>query len=286
MPTARPHFANGLTGKIKSAIAGEVRALLVDEDREGQRVEPQADGLFGPDAVAWRVHRDVTGMMTGGMAALLMQMLHPAVLAGVWDHSRFREDMAGRLRRTARFIAVTTYGARDDAEAAIARVRNIHHHVTGTLPDGQAYSAEDPQLLAWVHLTEVMCFLAGWRRYGEPTMSGQDQDRYIAEMARIAEPLGVSPIPRSVAEAQRMINAMRPALHCDDRTREVASLILDAGSASPRRAPVHALTAQAAIDLLPRWARRMHGLSDPILTRPLVRAGTFGLAQTLRWALR
>ncbi len=51
-------------------------------------------------------------MMVGGVAALLLQMLHPAVLAGVWDHSNFRTDMLGRLRRTARFIAMTTYGAR------------------------------------------------------------------------------------------------------------------------------------------------------------------------------
>ena len=84
------------------------------------------DGLFGPESVAWRVHGDVTCMMVGGIAGLMLQMLYPAVLAGVWDHSRFRDDLAGRLRRTARFIALTTYGSREQAEAAIARVRGIH----------------------------------------------------------------------------------------------------------------------------------------------------------------
>ena len=110
-------------------------------------------------------------MMIGGVAALLLQMLHPAVLAGVWDHSRFRDDMLGRLRRTARFIAVTTYGDRAAANQAIAQVREVHDHIHGRLPDGTAYRANDPELLAWVHVTEATSFLAGWMRYGDPAMT-------------------------------------------------------------------------------------------------------------------
>jgi uncharacterized protein (DUF2236 family) len=104
-------------------------------------------------------------MLIGGVAGLLLQMLHPAVLAGVWDHSNFRTDMPGRLRRTARFIALTTYAGHEDAVAAIARVRNIHNRVSGVLPDGTLYAANDPALLAWVHLTETTSFLDAWIRY-------------------------------------------------------------------------------------------------------------------------
>jgi uncharacterized protein (DUF2236 family) len=93
---------------IKHAIATRVSALFNDRARGEAPVKRRPDGLFGPRAVAWRVHGDVTSMMVGGIAALLLQMLHPAVLAGVWDHSNFRTDMHGRLRRTARFIALTT----------------------------------------------------------------------------------------------------------------------------------------------------------------------------------
>jgi uncharacterized protein (DUF2236 family) len=106
-------------------------------------VKRRPDGRFGPGSVAWRVHGDVTGMMVGGMAGRLLQMLHPAVLAGVWDHSDFRNDMRGRLRRTARFIALTTFGGREEANAAIARVRGIHDKVRGVLPDGGVYEAND-----------------------------------------------------------------------------------------------------------------------------------------------
>ncbi len=122
-----------LAEPIRHAIAGAVVTLFNDRSRGEKPVSRRPDGLFGPRAVAWRVHGDVTSMMVGGVAGLLLQMLHPAVLAGVWDHSAFRTDMRGRLRRTARFIALTTYGGPGEAEAAIGRVRRIHDRVRGTL---------------------------------------------------------------------------------------------------------------------------------------------------------
>jgi uncharacterized protein (DUF2236 family) len=247
-------------------------------------VKRREDGLFGPRAVAWRVHGDVTSMMAGGVAGLLLQMLHPAVLAGVWDHSKFRADMQGRLRRTARFIALTTYGGKAEAEAVIARVRGIHGHVEGVLPDGTPYAANDPELLAWVHVTETTSFLNAWIRYAEPGMRAADQDKYFVEMAQIAEALGAAPVPRSRAQARKMLEAARPKLRSDARTREVAGLVLNQRAPSLLAEPVQALTLQAGVDLLPEWARRMHGLHSPVLTRPLVRAGTMGVARTLRWA--
>jgi uncharacterized protein (DUF2236 family) len=269
---------------LRRAIARGVVEMFNDPARGERPVTRRPDGLFGPGAVAWRVHGDVTSMMVGGVAALLLQMLHPAVLAGVWDHSRFREDMQGRLRRTARFIALTTYGSREEAEAAIARVRRIHGHVAGTLPDGTPYRADDPRLLAWVHVTEVTSFLDAWIRYAEPRMSGAEQDRYVAEMALVGGMLGADPLPRSRAEARRVMQAMRAELRVDDRTRTISHLLLTHRPAPRVAEPVHALTAQAGVDLLPAWARAMHGLASPLAAQPLVRAGTLGLARTLRWA--
>ncbi len=271
---------------LKNAIAGRVVALFNDRSRGEAPVQRRADGLFGPQAVAWRVHGDVTAMMVGGIASLLLQMLHPAVLAGVWDHSNFRTDLHGRLRRTARFIALTTYGGREEAEAVIARVRRIHDRVGGTLPDGTPYAANDPALLAWVHVTETVSFLDAWRRYVEPGMSVADQDRYFAEMARVARALGAAPVPEDRAGVLRLIQAYRPQLRIDARTREVRDLVLKAATADLLAARVQDLGNKAAIDLLPDWARRMHGLPNPVLARPLVRAGTLGVAQTLRWAFR
>jgi uncharacterized protein (DUF2236 family) len=273
-----------LARPAKRLIAGQIEALFNDRSRGERPVARSDEGWFEPDSTIRKVHGDVTSMMIGGLAALLLQMLHPAVLAGVWDHSRFREDRLGRLRRTARFIAVTTYGARAEAEEAIARVRAIHMSIGGQLPDGTSYRADDPQLLAWVHVTEATCFLNAWRRYGDPAMPLREQDRYFAQIARIGEALGAEPVPQNSRDAARLIADMRQDLRADDRSREVASIILQPPRWSDPTSPWQALTAQAAIDLLPRWARDMHGLSSPLPARPLVRTGAFAMAQTVRWA--
>jgi uncharacterized protein (DUF2236 family) len=216
------------------------------------------------------------------VAGLLLQMLHPSVLAGVWDHSKFRSDMPGRLRRTARFISLTTYGSAEEAVAAIDRVRQIHAHVRGELPTGEPYAANDPTLLAWVHVTETTMFLDGWMRYAERRMTLADQNRYFAEMAQVGSALGADPVPRSRAEARRLLNDMRPLLRTDERSREVVDILLRRPAVSSVAEPLQRLTMQSGVDLLPVWARRMHGLSAPFA--PLVRAGTSGVARTLRWA--
>lgn len=270
---------------LKRALIGQVRAVFNDQAKGEKPVQrkPEAS-LFGPRSTVWRVHGDVTTMMVGGVAALLLQMLHPAVLAGVWDHSSFRGDMLGRLRRTARFIAVTTYGSAEEAEAMVDKVRDVHTRVKGTLPDGTAYAADDPHLLAWVHVTEAVSFLDAWIRYAEPGMTAADQDRYFAEFAWIAAALGADPIPRSRAEADALILTMRRELVVDARTREVARMVLDQPAPNLAVRPFQALTFGAAVDLLPPWARAMHGLQGPGLATPAVRIGTRSVASTLRWA--
>jgi uncharacterized protein (DUF2236 family) len=211
-------------------------------------------------------------------------MLHPTALAGVWDHSNFRTDMLGRLRRTARFLAQTTYADRGEAEAAIGRVRRIHAKVTGQLPDGTSYRADDPHLLAWIHVAGSRSFLDAWRRFGEPGMSRLDQDRYFAEVAEVAVMLGADPVPVDRTQADRLIDTFRHELHATERSREVARIILNARPPDVRALPVQAVIAQSAIDLLPDWARTMHGVHSSSLARPAVDAATYGLASTLRWA--
>lgn len=277
-------LANPLAGALRRSIVQRVRATFNDQSRGERPVERRSDGLFRPGSPIWRVHGDVTSMMIGGVAALLLQMLHPAVLAGVWDHSNFRADMHGRLRRTARFIALTTYGSEGEALAAIDRVRAIHDRIGGTLPDGTRYAASDPHLLAWVHVSEAWSFLAAWQRYGARPLDEAEQDVYYADFASIAERLGADPVPRSRAEAATLIAALRPELAVDDRTREVARIVLEQRPARLAERPLQALTFQAAVDLLPDWARRMHGLRGSALARPLVDLGATGFARTLRWA--
>lgn len=267
---------------LRRRLVREVRAVFNDLEAGERPVQPSAESLFEPNSPIRMVHADVVAMMVGGMRGLLLQMLHPHALQGVLDHSDFQADMHGRLRRTARFIAVTTYGHRDDAEKAIERVNRIHAAVEGTLPDGTPYSARDPQTLAWVHLAEAMSFLEAHMRYVRPSMPAAEQDAYFRQFAVIAHKLHAGPVPESRAEAAELERAMRPHLQGSEQARAVARLILEQ---RPRGVgAMQPLLAAAAVDLLPPYARTMLDLRAGGVGALPVRAATYGFARTLRWA--
>lgn len=268
---------------LRGFIRGHVHRLVGNGTPVAAARAADDPGLFGPGSAAWAVHGDFPAMMVGGVSALLLQMLHPGALAGVWDHSDFRGDMPGRLKRTAGFIAGTTFGGTAHANTLIDRVRRVHDHVAGTLPDGTAYSANDPDLLTWVHVAEVDSFLRAHLRYRDPGFSARDQDRYFEEMTVLARRLGAVEVPASRREVAAYLRRIQPALRYDDRTRDVA----DALFTQARRDSVAGATLMdAAVDLLPPWAQQLHGRRVSPLRRPAVRAAVRGGGQVLRWALR
>ena len=267
----------------KRAVRQKITEVFNDADKGERPVLRRADALFPPDSVAWKVNGDVTTMMIGGVSGLLLQMLHPAVLAGVWDHSDFRADMHGRLRRTAKFIAVTTYDHAEAGQAAIAKVNRIHARLRGVLPDGTPYRVSDPALLAWVHATETISFLDAWIRYAEPGMPRAEQDAYFDEMARIGEALHADPLPRTRTEAEALIQSFRPKLRADARTHEVAAMVMRQTVGMPAVDLAAGVIMQAGMDLLPDWARAMHRRPRG-LPRTLVQSGALTTARFLRWA--
>src|SRR5207248_11696608 len=114
-------------------------------------------------------------MLIGCMRALLIQALHPLAVAGVEQHSDYRANPWGRLQRTVDYVLTTTYGTQEEAEAAGRVVQAIHERVNGTDPvTGRRYSAEDPELLLWVHTVEVHSFLSAYRRYGSARLTDDD----------------------------------------------------------------------------------------------------------------
>ncbi|WP_205854071.1 oxygenase MpaB family protein [Phenylobacterium kunshanense] len=270
---------------IRDAVVRQVRLLVGGTGDDTVERNRQDTGLFGPDSACWKVHGDLTSMMVGGIAALYLQMLHPGALAGVWDHSDFRKDMLGRLRRTARFIAGTTYGDRAEAQGLIDRVRGIHAQVSGTLPDGGAYSADDPDLLTWVHVAEVSSFLAAYLRYVDPAFPAEAQDRYYRETAEVARRLGATDVPESRGEVAAYLEAVRPQLRHDLRTRAVAAALASAPAPSAAAAPAMAAAFDAARDLLPPWAAELHGFRLSGARRAVARAGVQALGRGMRWAL-
>lgn len=272
-----------LRHRIESQVLSLSGIALGQIDYANPKGDP---GLFGPDSVCWQVHGDFTSMLVGGISALLLQALHPLALAGVWEHSNFRADLLGRLRRTGQFISGTTYGSRADADWLIDNVRRIHLRVTGTAPDGRPYAASDPQLLTWVHVAEVHSFLQSHLRYRNPGLCATDQDRYYEEVALIAERLGATGVPRSRHDVAIYLDNVRPQLCCDDRSREILHILLNAPAPSAIAAPAGKLLTQAGIDMLPGWAQELFGQHIGPARSQLIRYAVRNLAPTLRWAVR
>jgi len=215
---------------------------------------PSGDpGWFGPGSVTWRVHAEFPSMLAGGLCALMLQTLHPRALAAVYDHSNFRDDLVGRLRRTTAFVAGTTYAPTAEAEKLVARVRSIHARIEGHTADGQPYRADDPDLLTWVHVTEAHGFLEGCRRYGRP-VPRRIADRYYDETRRVAEALGARAVPASETEVAAYFAGVRPQLRLDDRAREVLGVLASVRLPVPAAGLSRDVFLRAGAALLPDWA--------------------------------
>jgi uncharacterized protein (DUF2236 family) len=226
----------------------------------------QPRGLFAPDSVTWRVHGNPTSALVGGLRALLIQSLHPLAMAGVAQHSDYRRRPLGRLQRTAEYVATTTFGTLEQAEAAAARVRRVHRRVQGVDPvTGRPYSAEDPETQAWIHTVEVHSFLAAHRVYGHgPRLTRAEQDRYFAENVRVATLLGTpeAAVPASVDEVRAFFARMRPGLCVSDAARDAITFVAEpplTPDLAPYWVPLRIL-GRAAVALVPRDLRRLAGL--------------------------
>ena len=251
-------------------------------DRIHRRPGPR---WFEPDSPIGRVHGDAS-MFVGGIRALLLQTLHPAAMRAVSEHSGFRGDMWGRLARTSRFLAVTTFGHAEDAQQAVEVVRAIHARITGTMDDGTPYAASDPHLLLWIHVAEVDSFLLAHTVYGKEPLDQAGRDTYVAQTAEVARRLGVIDPPTTEAELKAALEAFRPELRGTDDAREAVSyLLFKPPLPLAARAPYGVLVA-AAIGLMPRWTRRHLRLPWlPVSERTVVRALGAAATGAIRWAM-
>ena len=194
-------------------IAGLVQGLYQPEG--GRRVdfrEPAGEpALAAPDSVSWRVFKNPVSLFIGGVTAVILELAEPRVRTGVWEHSSFRSDPLPRLKRTGLAAMVTVYGARSVAEKMIAGVVRLHDKVTGGTPAGVAYRANDVALLDWVQATASFGFMEAYHAFARP-LSAADRDRFYAEAAPAAALYGAVGAPGSVADWDRQLAAMLPAL--------------------------------------------------------------------------
>jgi uncharacterized protein (DUF2236 family) len=209
-------------------------------------------GLFGPQSVTWKVHADFSAMMVGGLSSLMIQALHPRALAAVWDHSNFRHQLKARLGRTALFVAATTYGSVDLATKHVQRVNAIHAKIKGIDLKGQAYIANEPHLLRWVHLVETISFLNAYQHLALQPLCPSDCDRYVVEMNKVGEMLGATNLPLTFSDAKHAMTQYEPELVFDQRTRETLRSI-ESYSVDLTEKPFFALILSASFDIVPEW---------------------------------
>lgn len=224
---------------------------------------PTDNGLFGPQSIVWHVHRD-RSFPLAAIRSLMVQALHPMAMAGVAQHSNWKEDPFGRLAATSGFILTVTYGDTAGAQRAADRVRAIHSHVNGTDPTtGLAYRAGDPSLLLWIHAAMVDSIVHAVQRYGRG-LSAAGADRYVWEMVRFAELVGVpaKDVPASVAALEEYIESVE-LLQSTPAAREAISVILDPPWLDDEALELWRDLGQVAAATLPDWARSMYGFGEP-----------------------
>ena len=224
---------------------------------------PKDDGLYGPRSIVWRVHRD-RSFPLAALRSLMVQALHPLAMAGVAEHSTWRQDPFGRLAATSSYVLTTTYGDTESALAAAAWVRKIHVHVRGIDPEtGLPYSAEDPSLLLWVHAGMVDSIVEVVSRYGRQ-LDPRDADRYVAEMATFAEIVGVprDEVPATAASLRAYIESVE-LRRATPAAREAIGIVMDPPELDADTRELWRELAQVAVGTLPGWAREMYGYPAP-----------------------
>ncbi len=257
-----------------------------DGPRQRERIHGRpGPRWFEPDSAIVRVHGDAS-MFVGGIRALLLQTMHPAAMRAVSEHSGFRGDMLGRLARTSTFLAVTTFGHEEDAEAACAAVRRIHAKVTGTMPDGTPYAASDPHLLRWVHVVEAHSFLLAHQVYGAQPLDQAGRDEYVAQIAEVGRRLGVLDPPTTQAELEEALASYRPELRATPEAREAVRYVVLRPPIPLVARPAYVVLVAAAVGLMPAWTRVPLRLPlMPVTERTVVKVLGGAATGTIRWAM-
>jgi uncharacterized protein (DUF2236 family) len=280
-------FVEAATGPLRADLSRGVRRALGVSDTPRPRVTDPDLAFLHPDSVTRRVHGDLASMVIGGMAALLLQTLHPLAMAGVAQHSAYEDDPLGRLRRTAAFVGTTTFGTKEEARHAVAHVRGVHRKVRGVAPDGRPYSADDPELLTWVHVAEMASFLGAVQRYGPETFTGEECDAYYAETSVIALELGAEWAPRSRDEVAAYFARVRPDLYAGRQAIEARDFLFRGLARRPQDQVSHTVIAAAAVSVLPGWARgELRIPNPPLFDQAVVAPAAHLWCAGLRWALR
>lgn len=274
---------------LRGKIRDEIEAVGGRHDEPALYGGPPGDpGLTGPGSISWEINGDLASVTAGGTAAIIMEVLHPSVMAGVFQQSSYETEPLERARNTLGYVLRTTFGGTEAATALIDKVRHIHSFVEGSRPDGIGYRALDPELIAWVHTCIPWAIMEAFHRYRRP-LSTADRDRYLTEQAVIGRMGGTDRVPETMAELDAYVERMRPLMAYNEQTRRFVDFLAgdSAGEfrASPRKQLENRLAIAASMSLMPVWARQLTGTYQPRLVQRLWLEPSARLqCRVVRWA--
>ncbi len=248
---------------IKADIIAQIELAGGRHDEADIYGGPAGDiGLTaGPGSISWEINGDLASVSGAGMAAILMEVLHPSVMHGVFTQSSYRTNPYMRSRNTLGYVLRSTFGNTEAATAVIDKVKTIHGYVNGTRADGVAYRALDPELLAWVHTCIPWAIMMTFERYNQP-LSRTEKDRYLSEQAVIGRMGGAEWVPETVSELEDYVERMRPLMAYNDQTRQFVDFLLGTSGdiATTRRQRFESwMGVHGSMTMMPDWARKMTG---------------------------
>lgn len=227
----------------------------------GAVAEGEGPGFFTPDDAPWVIHADLA-TMPGGVRALLLQALHPGSLAGVRDHSRYKDDPLGRLAGTIQWLTVTTFASKESLLKESERIKSMHKNVKGTYTDARSdtksYSAYHQDLLLWVHIAFTDSFLKSHQAYSSTPIPG-GADAYVKLWGESVRLLGLKQRPADASELNDALERFESELVVSDDTKEVIQWIYKAPLPGAAKV-VYKLLFQAAYLTLDQRHQKMIGI--------------------------
>jgi uncharacterized protein (DUF2236 family) len=276
---------------IKDKIRETIEAVGGRHDEVEVYGGPSGDvGLAGgPGSISWEINGDLASVSAAGLAAIVMEVLHPSVMAGVFTQSSYATQPLRRAQNTLGYVLRTTFGNTDAATNIINRVKKVHSHINGVRPDGVEYQALDPELIAWVHTCIPWAIMEAFHRYRRP-LTTAERDQYLREQAPIGRMGGAEWVPESMAELDDYVERMRPRMSVNEQTREFINFL--AGDvdgefrASNRQQLDRRLVLAASMTLMPKWARHLTGTYQPApVERTVLTPRVWLETRVVRWAV-
>lgn len=274
---------------LKASIVAELETAGGRHDEaafyDGEPGDPGLAG--GPGSISWEINGDLASLVVGGTGAIIMEVLHPSVMAGVFTQSTYRTEPLKRARNTLGYVLRTTFGSTPAATRVIDAVKNVHRRVGGTRADGTPYQALDPELIAWVHTCIPWAVMRAFETYNRP-LTVEEKDRYLTEQAVIGRMGGADWVPETVAQLDAYVERMRPLMAMNHQTVEFLGFMAGRVVEQPVSAKERFdrwMAIQGSMGLMPEWARRMTGSWQPEwLYNAIFASNDWLKATVVRWA--